>query len=168
MHKTGGTSLCKTANNNQFRTTGLKWNCNVPPGVVAKMQYIASRNITFVAQEGGEFIPIRRKSITPLYFVTIRDPLDRILSHIHHGMCLQGSSEISEYRDMGCQFDPITDSFADVILSKCMDKLYYAKNFYVQQFGGCRHDSCTEEHLQKAVNVLHLMSAIVITEEFDR
>jgi hypothetical protein len=168
MHKTGGTSLCQTANNNQFKTTGIEYNCNIPHGIFAKNQYMAEHNITFIAQEGGMFMPIRRKATNPLYFVTIREPLDRILSHVHHGLCLHGSSELIEMRKMGCPFDPLKDTFTDVILDKCLENMYYVKNFYVQQFGDCRHDTCTEEHLQKAINVLHLMSAIVITEEFNR
>ena len=168
MHKTGGSTVCRAANGNRFKTTGLQLNCNVPSQVVAKIQYLVARNISFVAQEGGRFKPIRRKAVTPLYFATIRDPLDRVLSHIHHGFCIRGSNEILEFTQMGCTFNADEHSFADVILSPCFEKMYYVNNFYVQQFGDCSYDSCSEEHLKGAVDALNILSAIIITEDFDR
>lgn len=168
MHKTGGTTVCRAANRNQFKTTGTKLNCNIPNSVAAKAQYLLARNITFVAQEGGIFRPIRRKAITPLYFATIRDPLDRILSHLHHGLCVRGSNELNEIRQKGCEFDPDKHSFADVILGPCFENLHYTNNFYVQQFGGCSYGNCVEAHLLRAIDGLRVMSALVITEDFDR
>lgn len=168
IHKTGGTSLCRTANANRFKTTGVRGNCNIPKHIIAKIQYLVARNISFVAQEGGEFIPIKRKAIRPVYIITIRDPLDRALSHIHHGLCIPGSNEIKEMTEMGCDFDAGKHSFADVILNVCFDKLFYVQNFYVQQLGGCSHNHCTEQHLQYAIDALNVMSAVVVTEEFER
>lgn len=167
-HKTGGTSICKTANNNQFITTGATWNCNIPPSVKLRNAFIRSHNLTFVAQEAGAFKPVAVKVPKPLYFTTVRNPADRILSHVHHGFCLPRSNEIRQFEDIGCKFNRGTDSFADVILSPCFDQLGYTANFYVRRFGGCMRQNCTEDNLQQAIDALHAMSVIVITEDFER
>lgn len=93
VHKSGGSTICEIAKKQGYRTTDEP-NCNLPLNLdtrldsISYLKYIQDHRLKFVAQEKPPFNP----SVTAdniIYFTTIRSPLDRLISQLHHQTCTQ-------------------------------------------------------------------------------
>ena len=186
IHKTGGTTMCNTATQNKFRVTGHN-NCNTPVDVSLRdqrnrdlgiaQQYILEHNLSFVGQEYALFQP-NISTNRFLHMVTVRHPVDRLISHLHHTMC-EGTQEDAELfmKKQNCTTikNVREATLSDIILDPCFHQsnpgLYaITTNFYINMMMNClRH--CTESDLISAMNKLHFFSVIMITDtpdEYDR
>lgn len=172
-HKTGGSTLCHTAAR-AGHTVNMRLNCNVEGNKRADWHdFIQKQNLTFAAQENGVFIPERNR-YNYLYMTTVRDPFDRIVSHLHMDMCdVTYKQALRFVKASNCHFDPRNATFDDVVMSDCfMTNLTgITSNFYLFHFSGCRYPNCNERDLKLAKNRLEAMSVVMITDtrqQFDR
>jgi hypothetical protein len=166
--------MCNTADKAGYKVH-RKLNCNIPsrnhsewPSVVKSM------GLTFVAQEDAPFQPDLSRN-DYLYMTTIRDPYDRIVSHLHHEFCLNTFTFAKEgMARRNCSIDIGSASLSDIILSECFDTPAFWQvnsNFYHRMFADCSGRVCTERHSELAKAALNLMSVIILTntpEEYDR
>lgn len=194
-HKTGGSSICHTALNSGYHITNLEDNCNLPKEIVnmenlkhgVAQHYVLSHpKLSFVAQEQPPFYP-NISNDKYIYITTLRHPIDRVISHLHHGICVIRTLENAQkfLHNGNCSIQNIKDmTLSDLILDKCFDKelLWLSSNYYVSMFTGCINnrkkistgvleDVCSRRHLKIAQNKLHYFSVIMITDtlkDFDR
>lgn len=173
-HKSGGTTICNTVAN-AGHIIHKKLNCNIPshnrsdwPGLIRSM------GLTFVAQEDAPFQPLLDTN-NYLYMTTIRDPYDRLVSHLHHEFC--GGTLIhakAVVERLNCTFDIEKASLTEIVMSDCFDTprfWHINSNFYLQMFAGCVGQTCGPSNLEQASAVMQIMSVILLTnspEEYDR
>ena len=192
-HKTGGSTMCHTALNSGFHITSLDDNCNLPLDIVGQDRKSRAKGIaqnyvlqhpklTFVAQELPPFYP----NITNdkyIYITTIRNPIDRVISHIHHGFCTARSLEKSNTLLQNANCSSIGNiqhmTLSDLIMDRCFENelLWLSSNYYVSMFTGCTvnkkktaagHENvCSRRHLLLAQSKLHYFSVIMITDTFE-
>ena len=179
-HKSGGTTICST-----FRHEGYvsipNTNCLPPPPYhhfeyqfiktpkeQLVSQYAMEHNYNFIAQEGPYFNPNLTNTESILYMTTIRNPYDRIISHLHHELCIRRNKEtaIAFINSFQCDFDIRRATLADIILSNCFNKTlqHITSNFYLRMFTNCFGSECTQEHLAEAIAKLNIMSVVMITD----
>lgn len=185
VHKTGGTTMCYTARKNGF-VANQRNNCNAPveisnverkthSGVV--QEFVARNNISFIGQEFAGFHPNISENNKFLYITTVRHPVDRLISHLHHTLC-QSTPDRGNFLLARANCTTIKDirkmKLSELILDPCFQKLpgFYrvTTDFYINMFMKCEL-SCTMLDLKNAMKMLHYFSAIVVsdsTEEFDR
>ena len=187
LHKTGGTTMCNTAKENHFRVTGHN-NCNTPipvslsnerdPSLGIAQQFIFEHHLSFVGQEYRLFLP----NITSdkfVHLVTVRHPVDRLISHLHHTLCENTYEHALQFiKNQNCSTikDVKTATLSDWIIDPCFQKAApgmagITTDFYVDMFVKCYHRNCTEADLALALQKLHYFSVIMITdtpEEYDR
>ena len=192
-HKSGGTTMCHTALKSGYHITSLEDNCNLPMEIVSmdrehRTQGIAQDfvlnhpKLSFVAQEQPPFYP-NISNDKYIYITTFRNPIDRVISHLHHGICTVRSLENAQkfLHNGNCSIDNIEDmTLSDLILDPCFDKelLWLSSNYYVSMFTGCiinrkkmstdgYTNVCSRKHLSIAQNMLHYFSVIMITDTFE-
>mmetsp|Transcript_199 Transcript_199/g.363 ORF Transcript_199/g.363 Transcript_199/m.363 type:complete len:325 (+) Transcript_199:1-975(+) len=153
-----------------MRSPGLRDNCNIPfelfddPTLID--DYIQRKQYRFVAQEILPFIP-KENLVGNLYITTIRNPLDRVLSHLHHSSCYGRMMSQMFYDYSGCSFHLYNATFSDIIFDPCMvgtNLSEVTSNYYVKMFSGCSHAYCNHDSLEYAKRMLSIMSAIIITD----
>mmetsp|Transcript_20359 Transcript_20359/g.59463 ORF Transcript_20359/g.59463 Transcript_20359/m.59463 type:complete len:375 (-) Transcript_20359:144-1268(-) len=83
-----------------------------------------------------------------LYVITVRQPLDRVLSHYHH------ERAAGKLRGVG---------FADFVEAKAF--VHWRSNFYVRLLGGCAWAHCGEAHLARATAVLRSYFSVVLVSD---
>eukprot|EP00602_Paraphysomonas_sp_CaronLab_P004960 CAMPEP_0185028082 /NCGR_PEP_ID=MMETSP1103-20130426/13579_1 /TAXON_ID=36769 /ORGANISM="Paraphysomonas bandaiensis, Strain Caron Lab Isolate" /LENGTH=199 /DNA_ID=CAMNT_0027562345 /DNA_START=428 /DNA_END=1028 /DNA_ORIENTATION=- len=103
-----------------------------------------------------------------LYMTTIRNPLNRIISHLHHELCIRTVESAREYMaHHHCDVDIVSATLSDIILSDCFNKTlgFIASNYYINMFTGCKiRRMCDSSSLQEAIRKLDAMSVIVKTD----
>ena len=197
-HKTGGSTMCHTAEKSGYYITTLQDNCNLPYEIVRNDRKNRNRGIaqhyvlnhhpklTFVAQELPPFLP-NVSNNKYIYLTTIRNPIDRVISHIHHGVCTVRTVENSQQflHNGNCSIADIrVMTLSDLILDPCFEKelLWLSSNYYISMFTGCtvnrkkisgvgQENVCSRRHLLLAQSKLHYFSVIMMTdtsEEYDR
>lgn len=182
-HKTGGSTLCKTAISNGLKTSGLAENCNIPPKIrhdenIAPEDYVFGKKLKFIAQEDKPFV-VNVTFPRFVYMTTMRDPRDRLVSHLHHEFCGLGSSPIQQrLRDRTCAGAP--RSLSELLADPCFGSRrmrVITTDYYVSMLTGCANrmfygstyappanDTCSEDHLEEAKRMLHYFSVILITD----
>ena len=124
-------------------------------------QWLLSLGVDFVANEGGQWTPDRPPPLPTgppagdptgyglVYVITVRNPLDRVLSHYRHERTagkLKGTS------------------FATFALGT--DFVHWRDSFYVRLLGGCGwKPSCTDVDTVAAVRALQYFSAVLISDD---
>ena len=165
-HKSGGTTMCRTARAAGY-TVNMQRNCNAPGnGNTWTKESIAKMKLTFVAQEDPYFQPDLSQD-NYLYMTTIRDPYDRIVSDLHHTLCLGSLQHAQEViRNHSCSFNIRTASLTDIVTDKCFQGhfWYVSRNYYLRMFTGCEKERCNEDSLQLAKDILQVMSVLMITD----
>jgi hypothetical protein len=189
-HKTGGSTMCKTAHVNGLKVPSLKTNCNVPLAIrtnkiIHLQEYVAENKIQFVAQEDEPF-RMNESNTHFVYMTTIRNPMDRMVSHLHHEFCGMGPLNVErELRSHGCLRPPGT--LSDLISDPCFDRQrmsHITTDYYLAMLTGCANrmsrddhfeppgtDTCSEVHLEEAKRMLNYFSVILISDnsvEMDR
>jgi hypothetical protein len=165
-HKSGGTTICSTIWHQGY-VSNLNDNCLPPPPYHHhEFLYAMEHNYNFIAQEGPYFHP-NLTNTQMLYMTTIRNPYDRIISHLHHEFCeRKEESAIELMKSFHCEFDIRKVTLAEIILSNCFNETlqYFTVNFYLRMFTNCVGSQCTEEHLHEAIEKLNVMSVVMITD----
>lgn len=198
-HKTGGSTMCQTALKNGLRTPGVAENCNVPKAIrldhrINIQELIFQKKWNFIAQEDS---PLRLNTSNDrfVYLTTIRNPLDRLVSHIHHEFCGGDSNAkksqlhladklhrhnclphshdmtLSEFIADPCFLSPwiraMTTDFYLAMLTGCRPRAYNGTHFTSTN----NTKTCNRDHLEEAKKLLHYFSVIMISdkpEEFER
>jgi hypothetical protein len=166
IHKSGGTTICSTIRHQGFNSN-QKENC-LPdrPFYNHEFEYSMEHNYNFIAQESPYFHP-NLTNTQMLYMTTIRHPYDRIISHLHHEFCNRKEADaIERIKQFDCNFDIRTATLPEIILSNCFNGTMeqMTSNYYLRMFTNCIASKCTEEHLQKAIEKLNIMSVVMITD----
>jgi hypothetical protein len=157
-----------------------------PTQGIAQHYVLNHPKLSFVAQEQPSFYP-NMSNDKYIYITTIRNPVDRVISHIHHGICTIRTLEKAQLflHNGNCSIRNIEEmTLSDLILDNCFEKglLWLSSNYYVSMFTGCivnrkkldaagHGDVCSRRHLLLAQRQLHLFSVIMITdtvEDYDR
>ena len=192
-HKSGGTTMCHTALKSGYHITNLDDNCNLPMDIVTmdrrhrkqgiSQHYVLNHpNLSFVAQELPPFYP-NISNDKYIYVTTIRHPIDRVISHIHHGICTERTLANAQkflYNGNCSIRDAQSMTLSELVLDECFDKdlMWLSSNYYVSMFSGCivnkkkldvigHENACSQKHLQIAINKLHFFSVIMITDTVD-
>jgi hypothetical protein len=190
--------MCKTAASNGLKTAGLASNCNVPPQIrhnknFIPQEYIFQKKLQFVALEEKPFI-LNESNSQFVFMTTIRNPTDRVVSHLHHEFCGQGGAYSKEevtdrLLSHLCLSRPRT--LSDLIADPCfsahpMNSI--TTDYYLAMFTGCKNrksdgnhglllspaddkTTCSEVHLEEAKRMLNYFSVILISDnsaDFDR
>lgn len=173
IHKAGGSSVCETAVNNGYKVPpGEEENCNLPREASTNMnltkyvEYIKENKLTFVAQENPPFRP-HLPADNILYFLTIRNPLDRIISHLHHEVCENVYEKKPIRTAKNCTLDWSDMDVRQILTNKCLRKVgffYMYNNFLMKYFSPCR-GGCDSIDLAVAQSALEVFSAIVVVGE---
>ena len=124
-------------------------------------RWLLSLDVDFVANEGGQWTPERPPPLpagVPVggsagyglaYVITVRNPLDRVLSHYRHERTagkLKGTS------------------FATFVLGA--DFVHWRDSFYVRLLGGCGwKPTCSDTDTEVAVSALDYFSAVLISDD---
>lgn len=166
FHKSGGTTICNAALHEGYKGNG-KDNC-LPPleSRNHEYEYAIQHKLTFVAQEDPFFQP-NLTSNRIVYFTTIRNPYDRIISHVHHELCERKEIEAIQLMEhYHCSVNISEATLADIILDPCfannMKSMF--SNYYLSVLTNCIGDECTEVSLKEAIEKLDIMSVIMITD----
>ena len=159
--------MCRSAHSSHFKVASLATNCNLPRHIHNYEHYMDMNNITFGAQEDGSFIPSLEVTHT-LHFTTVRNPLDRIVSHLHHEFCNRKSKQeaIEFFATKNCKVSIENTTLAALIMDPCFSErsiASFTSNFYIKRFSNCS-ESVTEACLEMAKSMLDSMSAILITD----
>lgn len=175
VHKSGGSTVCQTAINAGYRVGAKERNCNIPPDLDTRenselyLEYIRDHHLTFVAQESVPFNP-NLHADNVLYFTTVRNPLDRIISHLHHETCAKLESGIHDIPEAGnCSVDWKHISAGQLITDECLrnaSMFSSISNLVHHYFAGCE-DKCTAVDLVMAEARLEILSAIVVLSTHD-
>mmetsp|Transcript_15954 Transcript_15954/g.26735 ORF Transcript_15954/g.26735 Transcript_15954/m.26735 type:complete len:287 (+) Transcript_15954:127-987(+) len=192
-HKTGGTTLCVTATKSGFNVTSRYENCNIPRSVLKLNansmdieRYAVNNSLQFIAQEHKPF-RVHEFSTNFVFMTTIRHPMDRLVSHLHHEFCQYNEDFARKtLRSFGCLAPYGT--FSSLLHDPCMKSQRISEittDFYLAMLTGCTNrvfsiggensitekNVCSESHLHQAKRVLHLFSVIMISDnsmEMDR
>lgn len=167
FHKSGGTTICSMAIHEGYKSNR---DTNCQTNILNRnneYKYSIENNYTFIAQEGGYFQP-NISSNQIIYFTTIRNPYDRIISHLHHEFCERkriDAIDLTKNRYQ-CDFDITTVTLTDIILSDCFNTTlkYFTSNFYLKILTDCHDYNCNLQHLEEAKDKLHLMTVVMITD----
>lgn len=182
IHKCGGSTVCTSAKHSNYRTR-IYDNCNMPGDnklefhttfdtinkiQVLPYQYAHEHNLNFLAQEF--FLPFtpNLEYNNVLYFTSIRNPLDRILSHLNHGYCeaVFHSKKVAEFHP--CPINLRKISIDELLLDPCVQDNVVSElsNFYINRFTHCT-PNCTMMDVMHSLAKLEIMSSIVVfgTEE---
>lgn len=164
--RTGGTTICKLAEANGMRsdfTNNCLW--ERPENAVREqiMDFSVS-NWTFMAIEynhlpfGDDDLPLPGDVV---YIITIRDPLERMLSYLRHnkqyGHIPQNTTFVK---------------YATTVTGGGLISGKQSRNFYLNLVGCCGNDDpkyagCTEASLIKAKRRLEYFSVIMVSDDQD-
>ena len=142
-HKTGGSTMCKTAFVNGMKISGLGENCNVPRQIryskhISPQEYIFEKKLQFVAQEDKPF-RLNETNNRFVFMTTFRNPMDRVVSHLHHEFCGRGGSEQERrMKSHHCLSTPGT--LSDVIADPCFsgqNMKAITTDYYLAMLTGC-------------------------------
>ena len=169
IHKSGGTTICHAANRHLLKTT-LNSNCNLPTrqtnadGINNYEKYMIANQLNFGAMEYGPFRPNPFSSKT-LYIMSVRHPIDRILSDYSHSFC-RSSTVLRAYP---CLKELAGQSLSQLFNESCFQEfcVQLNTNYYIKQLAGCANDNCTRKDLELAKRALDIMSVIIITDTTD-
>jgi len=159
FHKAGGTAMCHLASTNNI-IANTKTNClkredekNLEWWGWSKenqAQFLTQNIGEFISNEGGSFTnPPDPGQIA--FIVTIRSPLDRVLSHFRH------ERKDNKFRDY---------SFAEFV-SQGYPLANWASNFYIQHLTGCHYEECSYKHLQEAIRKVEYFSVVLVVDDSD-
>jgi hypothetical protein len=121
------------------------------------MRFFANVSVDFVANEGGEMMeaPLPSASIAPggpglVYVISVRQPLDRILSHFKH-------ESLAGKFPKGLTFPQFVRDDAFV---------HWKSNFYVRLLGGCGFTpQCTIQHLIAAMDKVSTYFSVILMSD---
>jgi hypothetical protein len=178
--------MCHTAQLNGLATSGVGNNCNIPNNIqqdesINQQGYVFEKKLQFVAQEIKPF-HINDSNTQFVYMTTIRNPMDRVYSHLHHDFCVLPSIEDTQARltTHGC-VNPL-GTFSDLISDSCFDNgpmRYMTTDYYLAMLTGCTNrnnirrvpsfpppeeNTCSEDHLEEAKRILNYFSVILISD----
>jgi hypothetical protein len=196
-HKTGGSTMCKTAAANGMKTSGMKENCNVPQHIrynthINAHEYIFENKYQFVAQEDKPF-HLNVSNNRFVLMTTIRNPMDRVVSHLHHEICGQrgNTREVIQRRMQSHQCMSPPGTVSDLIADPCFCGPHMhaiTTDYYVAMLTGCANrmsdansstgtstgsddwflppakNTCSEVHVEEAKRLLNYFSVILITD----
>ena len=182
--------MCMTAKLNGFKTTGLGDNCNIPPAVrkndtITREDFIIHHNLQFVAQENKPF-RLNESSNKFVYMTTFRNPMDRLVSHLHHEFCYNGKPMKDRLEHHLCYGVP--ETLSDLINNPCFMGSHMrgiTTDYYLSMMTGCvnrmtdengsllppKKNTCNETHLKEAKRLLNYFSVILISDhaaDFDK
>ena len=182
-HKTGGSTMCRTAQLNGLKISGLGDNCNIPPAVrrnknINHQQYVFEKKLQFVAQEDKPF-HLNASNSRFIYMTTMRNPMDRLVSHLHHEFCGRDGSQMSaRLHAHTCYSAPRT--LSDLIADPCFGSQHMRSittDYYLAMLTGCANrlfdgkkylppekNTCNEDHLTEAKKILNYFSVILISD----
>mmetsp|Transcript_19777 Transcript_19777/g.28450 ORF Transcript_19777/g.28450 Transcript_19777/m.28450 type:complete len:325 (+) Transcript_19777:99-1073(+) len=167
-HKTGGTTMCKSAQENGFRT--LPNNCNfrnVYGNFKSNIRDMRRMNANFGSLEFNSFMPILSYEKI-LYIMTVRDPIERLFSTFHHNFKSKNSNKRHIYEKQvtqaNCGETLPHVSFEDFVMNPCFERLSALNNYYLNMLTGCGL-KCDKRNVQQAVDKLELISVIIVLDE---
>ena len=177
--------MCHNAHlNGYIKAKKVVGNCNIPPEILSSGLYeedFFNKQTRFGA---AEFSPynrslisyVNKSSVNTIYIMTIRNPIDRIVSDINFGFCENNNHDS---RSEPCLIARHNKSFHDIIendsclknssdtqhskghSTSMLDSIY--GNFYIRTLTGCRQN-CSEIHLHLAKKFLDLLSFVIISD----
>jgi len=100
------------------------------------------------------------------YIITVRHPLDRIMSHYQH----EKQSYNEKKKNLNMKTNAIDGAygedinFEDFVLNY-IDKANYGTNWYINQLAGCDKSGCTETDLEYAKKRVKLFFSVVLISD---
>uniref|UniRef100_A0A7S2RMP1 Sulfotransferase n=2 Tax=Rhizochromulina marina TaxID=1034831 RepID=A0A7S2RMP1_9STRA len=161
VHKAGGSTLCGLAAQNGLQVS-LSSNClELTKGPAGEDVHLAWWDWRAEEQEKlflttrSEFVanedhPFQRAPLpgAVIYVITVRNPLDRVLSHFRHH---RKDKKLTNY------------SFPEFVFKEPLE--FWAMNWFTQLLGNCYSGQrCSEAHLQRAIGNLEYFSLVLITD----
>ena len=167
QHKTGGSTMCSSAYQNGYVKDKVD-NCNIPRTILDSRSYekdYFNEQTRFGAAEFGQSLigHVNSASAKTIYVMTMRNPIDRIVSHVNYAFCGKRDSSVEP-----CFASRYDKPLAGIVLNDmCMRNSSYYDivygNFYVSRLTGCGRD-CTEVHLHEAIRFFDLLSFLIISD----
>jgi hypothetical protein len=174
--------MCRTAQINKLSTPGSAYNCNIPPDIehnpaINLQQYASDKKWQFIAQEDKPF-RLNVSNSQYVFMTTLRHPMDRLVSHIHHAFCAPDGPARLQAR--GCE-GRADITLSDLVIDPCFGARAMraiTTDYYVSMLTGCdsrffdgkdflspNEFTCGEVHLEKAKRMLHYFSVIMISDD---
>ena len=159
--------MCSSAYQNGY-VKDREDNCNIPRPILASRSYeedYFNEQTRFGAVEFGPSLMnhVNNTSTNTIYVMTMRNPIDRIVSHVNYVFCGKKDSFVEP-----CFAARYNKSLAEIVENDmCMRNTSYFDivygNFYVERLTGCGR-KCTEVHLHEAMRFFDLLSFLIISD----